>query len=138
MDKFKNLEPKKKEIITYLIFGILTTAVNYIVFFALTFAMPEMKTVWANTIAWFISFLFAFFTNRKWVFNSKAQGFKARILEFWWFLAARTFSLFADDLIVYLGIDLMQQNKLLVKLISQILIVLINYVFSKWIFKSKN
>ncbi|MGL5886302.1 MAG: GtrA family protein [Bombilactobacillus sp.] len=135
--KLKQLYQTKKEIINYLIFGLLTTIVNYIVFFLLLLLFKQMPTVISNSIAWFISLLFAYFTNRRWVFQSQAKGLKATLIEFWWFLTARIFSLFIDNLIVYLGIDRWHQNESLVKLVSQILIVILNYLFSKWIFKSK-
>lgn len=137
IQKLKQLYQTKKEIINYLIFGLLTTIVNYIVFFPLLLLFKQIPTVISNTIAWFISLLFAYFTNRRWVFQSQAKGLKAILIEFWWFLIARIFSLFIDNLIVYLGIDRWHQNELLVKLVSQILIVILNYLFSKWIFKSK-
>lgn len=137
IQKLKQLYQTKKEIINYLIFGLLTTIVNYIVFFLLLLLFKQIPTVISNTIAWFISILFAYFTNRRWVFQSQAKGLKAILIEFWWFLIARIFSLFIDNLIVYLGIDRWHQNELLVKLVSQILIVILNYLFSKWIFKSK-
>ncbi|BDR57411.1 GtrA family protein [Xylocopilactobacillus apis] len=138
MDKLKRLYKKRKELIDYLVFGVLTTAVNYIVFFILLLIIPSMKAVTANTLAWIVAFLFAYFTNRRWVFHTKAVGLKDNLIEFWWFFVARLFSLIVDDVIVYLGIDLMGQNKLLVKLISQVVIVIINYSLSKWIFKDKN
>lgn len=137
IQKLKQLYQTKKEIINYLIFGLLTTIVNYIVFFLLLLLFKQMPTVISNTIAWFISLLFAYFTNRRWVFQSQAKGLKAILIEFWWFLTARIFSLLIDNLIVYLGIDRWHQNELLVKLVSQIFIVILNYLFSKWIFKSK-
>lgn len=137
IQKLKQLYQTKKEIINYLIFGLLTTIVNYIAFFSLLLLFKQIPTVISNTIAWFISLLFAYFTNRRWVFQSQAKGLKAILIEFWWFLIARIFSLFIDNLFVYLGIDRWHQNELLVKLVSQILIVILNYLFSKWIFKSK-
>lgn len=137
IQKLKQLYQTKKEIINYLIFGLLTTIVNYIVFFPLLLLFKQIPTVISNTIAWFISLLFAYFTNRRWVFQSQAKGLKAILIEFWWFLIARILSLFIDNLFVYLGIDRWHQNELLVKLVSQILIVILNYLFSKWIFKSK-
>ena len=137
IQKLKQLYQTKKEIINYLIFGLLTTIVNYIVFFLLLLLFKQIPTVISNTIAWFISLLFAYFTNRRWVFQSQAKGLKAILIEFWWFLIARIFSLFIDNLFVYLGIDRWHQNEFLVKLVSQILIVILNYLFSKWIFKSK-
>ena len=137
IQKLKQLYQTKKEIINYLIFGLLTTIVNYIVFFLLLLLFKQIPTVISNTIAWFISFLFAYFTNLRCVFQSQAKGLKAILIEFWWFLIARIFSLFIDNLFVYLGIDRWHQNELLVKLVSQILIVILNYLFSKWIFKSK-
>lgn len=137
IQKLKQLYQTKKEIINYLIFGLLTTIVNYIAFFSLLLLFKQIPTVISNTIAWFISLLFAYFTNRRWVFQSQAKGLKAILIEFWWFLIARIFSLFIDNLFVYLGIDRWHQNEFLVKLVSQILIVILNYLFSKWIFKSK-
>lgn len=131
----KLTQEEKKEIVNYLIFGLLTTAVNYSAFFLLLWLFPQITTIAANSLAWFSSLLFAYFTNRRWVFQSQTKGLKAVIREFSWFLAGRIFSLISENVIVYLGIDIWHQQPFFVKLIGQGVVVILNYLFSKKIFK---
>ena len=76
MDKIQELVKKvlTKEVIMYIIFGVLTTLVNLIISFVLE-GIVKMDGAWASAIGIVCSILFAYFTNRKWVFNTKAKGF---------------------------------------------------------------
>ena len=78
MDKIKELYKKYKEIINYLIFGVLTTLVSLVVYYAsvLTFLNPEnsIQLQIANILSWIAGVTFAYFTNRKYVFESKEKN----------------------------------------------------------------
>ncbi|GKQ43390.1 membrane protein [Companilactobacillus sp. RD055328] len=133
----KNLYIKYKELINYIIFGVATTAVNYVVYAFFTVVMPLNYQV-ANLIAWFLSVVFAYLTNKYFVFASKSWDLSIIIKEITSFFAARIFSLGVEAVILYIGITLMDGNSLVVKLIDNVIIVIINYVFSKlFIFKKE-
>lgn len=91
----------------------------------------------ANIIAWFLSVLFAYITNKLWVFSSKTNTRTALAREIASFFLFRGLSLLLDILIMWIGISLLNYNPLIVKIIDNIIIVAANYVFSKlFIFKS--
>ena len=128
---------RHRDILLYLVFGVLTTAVNYITFMALLALWPGSSTVAPNLIAWFASVLFAYGTNRTWVFRSQARGAAALGREVLSFLGARLFSLALDLVIVYLFVDVLGFHPGVIKLASNVLVVILNYLFSKfWIFRS--
>ncbi|MDO1604866.1 GtrA family protein [Lactobacillus sp. YT155] len=132
----KELYIKYKEMIDYIIFGIATTLVNYLVFAFFTILVPINYQV-ANVIGWFISVVFAYVTNKLYVFQSKSWEPSIVVKEITSFGAARVFSLGVEAVILFVGITLMGGNKQIVKLIDNVIIVIINYVFSKlFIFKT--
>lgn len=133
----KNLYLKYKQIINYLIFGVLTTIVSLLVYYALVFTIlnPEhaIELQVANIISWIAGVIFAYITNRKYVFESKNQN---QIKEVTQFVLARVVTLVLDMAIMGLGVTLLKINDKILKLISQVLVVVLNYVFSKlFIFK---
>ena len=132
--------PKCKEIIRYLIVGVLTTVLSLGVYFILTntFLNPHKKLELqlANIISWFISVLFAYFTNRKYVFESKEKHIFKESLAFF---SSRLATLILDMLIMFLGVSILSFNDKLVKLFSQIVIIVLNYVLSKlFVFQKKD
>ena len=139
MEKIKELYKKYKEIINYLIFGVLTTVVSLIVYYVAvyTFLNPEnaVQLQIANILSWIAGVTFAYFTNRKYVFNSKEQN---RLKEAGNFVMARVVTLLMDMVIMWLGVTLLCFNDKIMKLISQVVIIISNYVFSKlFVFKKK-
>lgn len=130
--KIKELIKKYEEIIKYLIIGVATTALNYIVFALLiNIANIEMHT--SNIIAWFVSVIFAYFTNKLFVFESKS--FKLNILgkEILSFGTARILSLVLEEIILYVFVNLLNMNQLIIKLIANVIVVIVNYILSKFI-----
>ena len=126
-----------KELILYLIFGILTTVVNFIVYSIATrlFSIEELL---ANALSWLIAVIFAYVTNKLYVFSSKSWTVEIITKELTGFLTARVFSLGVDTLIMFFGIKILLMFDLYVKLISQIVVVILNYVLSKYfVFKNK-
>ena len=131
----KMLIIKNKEIIKYLIFGILTTLVNILCFYILDKLNVDIYI--NNTISWIVSVIFAFITNKLYVFESKSLDIKTIFKEGTSFLGARIFSYFVDMGTIYLLFDGLKINKLISKIVSNIIVIIINYIFSKFIFKKK-
>ncbi|MDM5043629.1 GtrA family protein [Latilactobacillus sakei subsp. sakei] len=129
----QNLIHKYWEQLMYLVFGVLTTAVNMVVFYLLD-QYTGMYYLLSNTIAWFLSVLFAFFTNKTWVFQSKYTTFRDFSREIASFFFFRGISYIMDTAIMFVGISMLHGPNMVVKIIDQIVIILANYIFSKWIF----
>ena len=141
VNKIKQLYLKYKEIINYLIFGVLTTIVALIVKWGLLFTFLNASNGFelqiAVVISWIAAVLFAYFTNRKYVFESKTDN-KSR--EFINFIIARLATLLLDMFIMWFFVTLLKLNTdlyvLIFTLVSQILVILGNYIFSKlFVFK---
>ncbi|MFV0982681.1 GtrA family protein [Latilactobacillus sakei] len=129
----QNLIHKYWEQLMYLVFGVLTTAVNMVVFYLLD-QYTGMYYLLSNTIAWFLSVLFAFFTNKTWVFQSKYTTFRDFSREIASFFFFRGISYIMDTAIMFVGISMLHGPNMVVKIIDQFMIILANYIFSKWIF----
>ena len=128
-EKFKKLFKKlfSREVILYIIFGVLTTLVNWGAFYVLM----------ANIIAIVLAVLFAYFTNKDWVFHSEAKNFKERLAEFGKFMAGRAFTM-----ILEFGLDALLFRtsipKMITKVVITIIVVILNYFLSKFFaFKKK-
>lgn len=126
---------KYRQLIAYAIFGVLTTLVN-IFAFALLEKGAGWHYFWSNNLAWLIAVLFAFFTNKTFVFRSPYTTASAFFKEIVAFFGARIASLAVDDLVMFVGISLLSMNSILVKVIDNVIVIIINYVLSKLIFKS--
>ncbi len=126
--KMNKLLKKYKEQILYIVFGIATTLVNIIAYFLLS-KLP-LGTAVATTLAWLISVIFAFFTNRKYVFNAEKGGFFRQFVSF---LSMRIFTGALDVFIMILFVDVWGFNDLLIKLASNVLVIILNYIFSKFL-----
>lgn len=128
-----------KEAFLYLFFGVLTTVVNYVIYFILTRAL-SMHYLPATFFSWLGAVLFAFVTNRRYVFQSKAVAKKEISLEFGKFVGGRLFSLGLEAAIMWIGIDLLALSDydILVKTLGQVAVVISNYFLSKYfVFKKK-
>ena len=133
----KKLFLKYKDIISYLFFGVCTTAVNIIAYWFCSYAM-HLSTIPATAIAWILAVAFAYVTNRKWVFNSKAKGAKAIAREIASFVACRLLTGILDVAIMYIFVDRLNCPDLLIKIISNIIVIVVNYIASKlFIFNEK-
>lgn len=131
MKSLKQLYAKYKEIILYIVFGVLTTAVNFVVYTALIFI--GIDTYVTNTVAWVCAVLFAYLTNRSVVFNSSAKKSGAVIKEIISFYGARIFSFVVEMLILYVCIDLLGMDQFIPKLAAQVIVIVLNYILSKFI-----
>lgn len=137
MQKIIELFNKYKEIIMYLIFGVLTTVVSLVTYYALTLTIlnPEkaMQLQLANIIAWIVSVAFAYVTNRKFVFESKSEDI---VKEATSFVGGRVLTLLLDMAIMFIFVTLLHLNDKIFKIVSQVLVIVTNYVISKlFVFK---
>lgn len=133
----KELFNKYREIIMYLIFGVLTTVVSLAVYYILVYTILNPNNPFelqvANIISWIAGVTFAYFTNRSMVFQSKNKN---KLKEAGSFVLARVVTLIMDMLIMFVGVTLLHGNDKLLKLISQVIVIVSNYVFSKlFVFK---
>lgn len=118
------------EVFTYLFFGGLATIVNF-VSYAIAQQIFQLSMPVSNTISWICSVLFAFVTNKVWVFQSKSPSYTHLFIEFGKFVFYRIVSYGLDMGAMILMINGLEMNDYVAKIITQILVVLANYVFSK-------
>lgn len=126
----KSVFVKYKEMILYVFFGGLTTLVNWLLYWLLADFL-HMPYLWATAVSQLAAILFAYITNRIWVFESKVSGFRGVALEMAKFFGCRGASFFLDLGCMYVGVDLLCWNDKLMKLLSNIIVILVNYVLSK-------
>jgi len=133
LDKpIKTFYAKYGEALRYLIVGGLTTLINLVIFFCLTHL--SIPWFWANIAAWFLSVLFAFIANKKLVFSSSNTSASVVLKQSVSFFALRGASLLVDTAILFVGLNLLHGSPLIVKIIDQVVVIALNYVFSKHIF----
>ncbi len=140
MEKILNLYKKYKEIINYLIVGVLTTVVSLAVYYisVFTFLNPDnsIQLQIANILSWIAGVAFAYFTNRKYVFESKNKN---KLQEATKFVSSRITTLLLDMFIMWLGVTILHFNDKLIKLVSQVLVIVGNYILSKlFVFKKES
>ncbi len=135
----KKMYNNYKEIINYVIIGVLTTIVSLIVYYGLTFTILDpnngIELQIANVLSWIFAVTFAYFTNRKYVFTIKE---KANLKEAVNFYLSRVVTLIIDMALMYLLVTLLKLNDKVIKVVVQFIVIILNYVFSKFIvFKRK-
>lgn len=143
MKKITELLQKYKEQISYLFFGVMTTLVNWIVY-ALMMLLPGVKVELANAVAGVVAILFAYVTNRIFVFRSTSNQKQEIFMEFLRFLGGRavTFAieLFGVPALFYLGLKqaVFGIEGAIAKGIVSVVVIVLNYVFSKLFVFKKN
>lgn len=121
----------------YLIFGALTTLVNIVAYSILYYAF-HINNATSNIIAWIIGATFAYITNKLYVFNSKVNTKIELLKEILYFYGCRLLTLVIDEAIMIVTVDKFGWNALLMKIIANIIVIILNFVFSKiLIFKKK-
>ena len=132
MDKIKDLYLKYKEIINYLIFGVLTTVISLVTYYicVYTFLNPEeaVQLQIANVISWIFGVAFAYVTNRKFVFESNEKN---KLKEASKFVTSRIATLLMDMAIMFIGVTLLKLNDKIIKIVSQVVVIIANYLLSK-------
>lgn len=131
MKSIKEIFLKYKSIILYILFGILTTLVNIFVYFACS--CLKFSTAESTLTAWILSVLFAYITNRKYVFGSKLSGIKKVFKEVSNFFLSRLSTGLLDLAVMLLFVDILNFNGMLIKVISNIVVIILNYVLGKFL-----
>lgn len=139
MSKILALYKKYKEVINYLVFGVLTTILTLLIYYGLTYTIMDPNNALmlqgANIISWVVAVIFAYVTNRKFVFESKSNNIIRECVSFF---GARIVTLIMDMIIMFIGVTVFKGNDKIFKLISQFVVIVSNYVFSKlFVFKKK-
>ena len=134
MKKIKNLFIKYQEIISYLIFGVLTTVISLATYYLLVYTILDPNKGFelqiANIISWIAAVTFAYFTNRKYVFKSNKEK---RLKEAFNFYSSRLSTLLIDMFLMWLLVTKLSFNDKVIKMIVQIVVIVLNYVFSKFL-----
>lgn len=164
VETIKKMYVKYEEIIKYLFWGVMTTVVNFAMFYFLLTCFGTSKGSWnllfsdfkgyrnvigeietsyiignvCNVSAVIVSILFAYVTNRNFVFENKAVGKEAVLKELVSFFACRIFTMIVDSAIYFVGCSVLKIMAFVVKMFSQVVIIILNYVFSKLIVFKKN
>lgn len=123
---------KYRDIIVYFLFGVLTTLVNVIIYYVFYNALSAAAAV-SNIIAWVFAVVFAFFTNKPFVFKSKDWSREVAVPEFFKFIGCRLGSGLIETLLLFVLVDVLRYNGNLWKLLISVLVVVLNYIFSKFI-----
>lgn len=145
---FRWFEPffqKNREVLMYLFFGVLTTAVSFVTAGITKYlcesaglgkgAVSNISTV----VSWICAVTFAYVTNRIWVFDSKVESKKGLFAEMASFYSGRLFTLFVEMGIMWLGYSVMGINYWVTKIVANVVVLILNYVISKLIvFKKKD
>ena len=133
----KNIYIKYKEIINYLIFGVLTTIISLITYYILTNTIlnphNNLELQIANVLSWILSVSFAYITNKLYVFETKEKKILKEIINFF---SSRILTLILDVLLMYIFVSLLKFNDQIIKLVVTIVVIILNYILSKiFVFK---
>ena len=132
------LEGKKLwEIFSYLFFGGLTFLVNCVTYF-LFLRVFGMNYLISNLISWIISVLFAYITNKLWVFQARNKTYSETLKELFLFFAARIITLGLDMGSLSFCLEILKTNNIIAKFVSQFIVIVSNYAFSKLVIFKKS
>ncbi len=135
--KIRNLIQKYSMIIKYLLFGALTTLINMAAY-ALLYDRLGVSNVASTVIAWVLAVAFAFITNKLSVFESRSFDRKTLTHEISSFLGARIITGILDTAIMYLAVDVLHLTPIVWKLISNVIVIILNFIASKFFIFQKN
>ena len=131
--KIWDLYRKYLEVINYLVVGGLTTFISIFVY-GLCSRLFNLELISSNIISWIVAVLFAYYTNKIFVFRSKGKSFK----EFISFVGSRVITLLLDTALMLLFVNVINMNDLIAKVIVQIVVIVGNYIISKMIVFKKS
>lgn len=130
IQKIKVLIIQYWEVLAYLIFGVLTTVVNYLVYLPV-YNFLGLSAALSNAIAWVVAVAFAYLTNKPFVFKSHDWTAKTVLPELTKFVGCRVASGAAETLVLLVAVDILHWNGNVWKLITSVLVVVMNYIASK-------
>ena len=119
-----------RELMAYGVFGVLTTVLNYVVYFVCLVTF-DLDYITSNLIAWILAILFAFVTNKLYVFQSLTWDFSVACKECCAFFSARVFSVVVETALLWLFIEQFACDEKIIKIFTNIVVVVLNYVLSK-------
>ena len=141
MNKLINIYKKYQEIINYLIVGVLTTLVSIFTYFILSLILDinnNILFIFANIISWICAVVFAYITNKRFVFNSATFNRKEEIKLFSMFVSSRITTFLLELIFMFLTVKVLLLNDKISKVIAQIIVIILNYIISKiFVFKKK-
>ena len=133
IDKIKKIYFNNREIIDYLIIGFLTTLVSLIVYYGLVLTILDpdngIELQIANVSSWIAAVTFAYFTNRKIVFKSKNNNMFKEAVKFY---SSRLFTLAVDMFFMFIFVTVFHFNDKIIKIIVQVIVIILNYLISKF------
>lgn len=127
---------KYRGIIAYIVFGILTTVINVIVYY-ICYEIFGIINIISTIIAWFAAIVFAFVTNKKYVFDSKSWDKEIVLNEGIKFLSCRVGTGIIEVIMMICFVDILQVNGTLMKAITNVIVIIINYIFSRCVIFKK-
>ena len=130
IEKIKSLIIKHYDVLAYLFFGGLTTVVNYVVYLP-CYNLLHLSASVSNVIAWIAAVAFAYLTNKPFVFKSHDWSWKVVGPELAKFVGCRVGSGMLETAIIFLTVDLLMWNGNIMKLMTSVLVVILNYFGSK-------
>lgn len=138
LEKGKSFLQKNRDVLSYLIFGVLTTVVNYAVYLPV-YNLLHLSAAVSNMLSWVVAVAFAYLTNKPFVFQSHDWSRKTVVPELTKFVSCRIASGAMETGILFLTVDLLHWNGNVWKLVTQVLVVVLNYVASKLlVFRKKS
>lgn len=142
MNNIINLYKKYQEIINYLIVGVLTTVVSIATYFLFSLILDienNILFIIANVLSWICAVVFAYITNKKFVFNTTTSNKKEEIKVFSMFVSSRITTLLIELAFMFITVKVILINDKIAKIIAQFIVIVLNYVLSKlFVFKKKN
>lgn len=137
MKLIMNLLKKYRSFIAYAVFGVFTTLVN-IVTYNICYVQIGMDNTLSNMISWVFAVTFAYLTNKVWVFDSRSWDWSVLIKEVPVFISCRLATGIMDLVIMFVSVDLIKADAMIMKILSNILVIILNYIFSKLVIFKKN
>ena len=142
MNNIINLYKKYQEIINYLIVGVLTTVVSIVTYFLFSLVLDienNILFILANILSWICAVIFAYITNKKFVFNTTTSNKKEEIKVFSMFVSSRITNLLIELAFMFVTVKIILINDKIAKVIAQFIVIVLNYILSKlFVFKKKN
>lgn len=130
METIRTFIKKHYDILAYLFFGVLTTAVNYVVYLP-CYNLLHIPAAVSNVIAWAAAVAFAYLTNKPFVFHSHDWTAKTVVPELTKFVGSRIMSGALETVFIFVTVDCLLWNGNIMKLVTSVLVVILNYIASK-------
>lgn len=142
MNNITLLYKKYQEIINYLIVGVLTTIVSIVTYFLFSLILNienNILFILANVLSWICAVVFAYITNKKFVFNTTTSNKKEEIKVFSMFVSSRITTLLIELAFMFITVKVILIDDKIAKVIAQFIVIVLNYILSKlFVFKKKN